>query len=163
MRSIMNDIIETLREAIERGDDSALLPLADALEALGDDRAAGLRRIAEIPAMVEEEYGHAMGPYASPVPPRRPTNVRRHPVLCTWQWQWDAVIENDDDGGFLDLFNVRLNRATSPYWPHVLPEWIFVALPDNGENTKDYGCIVYPTRTEAFLALAAAMIARPAT
>ena len=62
--------ITALLAAIDAGDDSALLPLADALEEAGDARAAGVRRVGD----------------------RRPSPSRDGLCDSDWEWRLSAIV-----------------------------------------------------------------------
>lgn len=102
--------------AIDAGDDTALGPLADCLEELGDPRAAGLR---------------ARNPYLAP---------RKGEGGAKWGWE-----------------RYSAPRHTSPF--RYLPRTVFERLPPLSViGRKGTPALWYPTRSAAYLALAAALI-----
>ena len=112
--------IAALCAAIDQGDDVAQLPLADALEEQGDDRATGLRPSPEW--------------YAMPGAPER--------IHGMWGWCL---------GGGHD-------PAEYPSW---VPSQLFRRIAGR-PHIGAYGAqwVLFPSRSAAYLALAAAMVYR---
>lgn len=122
--------IAALLAAIDEGDDEVLPILADALEEVGDGRAAGLRdnrlTTAGQPLHVRKGYRGSTG----------------YQPAGGWQWYGMLVLVPTWAGDLDDR------------WRHVLPASLLERLQD--QKSRDLFAR-HPTRSAAFLALAAAL------